>query len=80
MTSSKNSYSTRTPLKVDGKEYQIFSLAALGKAGFKSISRLPFSLKVLLENLLRHEDDRFVRKADIEALANRDVPTSELPL
>jgi aconitate hydratase len=76
MISSKNSFSTRTALTVDGKAYQIFSLAALERAGFSNVSRLPFSLKVLLENLLRNEDDRFVRKADIEALASRDVTQS----
>jgi aconitate hydratase len=76
MISSKNSFSTRTMLTVDGKAYQIFSLAALERAGFSNVARLPFSLKVLLENLLRNEDDRFVRKADIEALANRDVTKS----
>jgi aconitate hydratase len=76
MISSKNSFSSRTTLTVDGKAYQIFSLAALERAGFSNVARLPFSLKVLLENLLRNEDDRFVRKADIEALANRDVTQS----
>jgi aconitate hydratase len=76
MISSKNSLSTRTTLTVEGKAYQIFSLAALERAGFGNVARLPFSLKVLLENLLRNEDDRFVRKADIEALANRDVTQS----
>ncbi len=69
MVISKNSFSTRTSLKVEGKEYQIYSLAALEKAGYKNIARLPFSLKVMLENLLRHEDGRSVAKSHIEALA-----------
>ncbi len=76
MISSKNSFSSQTTLTVDGKAYQIFSLSALERARFRNVARLPFSLKVLLENLLRNEDDRFVRKADIEALANRDVTQS----
>ena len=42
-------------------------------AGFPQIARLPYSLKILLENLLRCEDDRFVKAADIEALARWDV-------
>ncbi len=50
-----------------------FSLAALEAKGFPGVARLPFSLKILLENLLRHEDGRFVKAADIEALARWDV-------
>ena len=65
-----NSFGTRKALSVDGHSYDIFRLDLLGKAGFTNISRLPVSLKVLLENLLRHEDNRHVNKRDIEALAN----------
>src|SRR2546430_11854526 len=67
-----NSFGTRRALKVGGDSYDIFSLAQLETAGFKNISRLPVSLKVLLENLLRQEDNHHVNKADIEALANWD--------
>jgi aconitate hydratase A / 2-methylisocitrate dehydratase len=70
---SNNSFHTRTPLTVGGDSYQIFSLPALEKAGYPSISRLPFSLKILLENLLRREDARFVDPEDIQALAGWDV-------
>ena len=56
--SSVNSFGTRTPLAVGGRTYQMFSLPALQRAGFPEIARLPFSLKILLENLLRHEDGR----------------------
>ncbi len=63
-----NSFSTRTTLEAAGQSYEIFSLAALSKAGL-NITRLPYSLKILLENLLRHEDGRSVTKADIEFLA-----------
>ncbi len=47
MISSKNSFFSRTTLTVDGKAHQIFSLAALERAGFSNVERLPFSLKVL---------------------------------
>jgi aconitate hydratase len=66
----KNSFGTREALKVDGREYDIFALEALEKKGVGSVSRLPFSLKVLLENLLRQEDGRFVKTPEIEALAS----------
>jgi aconitate hydratase len=66
---SKNSFGTRDILQVDGKSYEIFRLSALEKKGVGHPSKLPFSLRVLLENLLRQEDGRFVHPADIEALA-----------
>jgi aconitate hydratase len=68
-----NSFGARTPLVVSGRTYQMFSLPALERAGFAEIARLPFSLKILLENLLRHEDGRFVKASDVEALARWDV-------
>ncbi|HEY6996968.1 MAG TPA: aconitate hydratase AcnA [Candidatus Binatia bacterium] len=64
-----NSFATRKALKVGSESYDIFSLPQLEQAGFKNVSRLPISLKVLLENLLRQEDNHHVNKADIEALA-----------
>src|SRR5205807_8343024 len=51
--------------------YDIFSLPAFAKKAKFDLSRLPYSLRIMLENLLRHEDDRFVKKTDIEALAGR---------
>jgi aconitate hydratase len=66
---SKNSFSSRAALKVGGDSFDIYRLDAIERAGVGNVARLPFSLKVLLENLLRHEDDHFVRYADIEALA-----------
>ena len=74
--STVNSFGTRTPLAVGGRTYQMFSLPALERAGFPEIARLPFSLKILLENLLRHEDGRFVKAADVEALARWDVKST----
>ena len=66
---SKNSFGTRDTLTVDGKSYEIFRLSTLEKKGVGHAGKLPFSLRVLLENLLRQEDDRFVHAKDIEALA-----------
>ncbi len=68
-----NSFGTQTSLTSGGETFQLFSLPALEKAGFPSIARLPFSLKILLENLLRREDARFVDPEDIQALAGWDV-------
>ena len=65
---TRNSFGSRARLSVDGREYGIHSLAALERAGLP-VARLPFSLKILLENLLRHEDGRVVRAEEIEALA-----------
>src|SRR3954453_21493874 len=73
LMSTVNSFGTRTTLSAGGRTYQMFSLPALQHAGFPEIARLPFSLKILLENLLRHEDGRFVKAADVEALARWDV-------
>src|SRR6188508_1335418 len=67
---SLNSFNTETRLTAGGETFRIFSLPALEKAGFGGVSRLPFSLKILLENLLRREDDAFVKADDIRALAD----------
>ncbi|MFQ5539957.1 MAG: aconitase family protein, partial [Candidatus Binatia bacterium] len=66
---SLDSFGTRSILKVGTQSYEIYRLDRLGKAGFKDASRLPVSLKILLENLLRQEDGLLVTKTDIEALA-----------
>jgi aconitate hydratase len=65
-----DSFATRKTLAVGNQSYDIFRLDLLEKAGFKNVSRLPVSLKVLLENLLRREDNHHVNKSDVEALAN----------
>ena len=70
---SHNSYQTRAPLNVGADTFQIFSLPALERAGFGGLARLPYSLKILLENLLRREDGRFVDGDDIQTLAQWDV-------
>jgi aconitate hydratase A / 2-methylisocitrate dehydratase len=65
-----DSFGTRKTLAVGNQSYDIFRLDLLDKAGFKNVSRLPVSLKVLLENLLRQEDRHHVDQGDIEALAH----------
>src|SRR5690349_19319999 len=64
-----DSFKCLRPLKVGSKTYAYFSLPTAEKNGLKSISRLPFSMKVLLENLLRHEDGRTITKEDIQGFA-----------
>jgi aconitate hydratase len=64
-----NSFNSRSTLKVGKKEYEIYRLDALDKQGV-STRHLPYSLRILLENLLRTEDGRNVTKDDIRALAN----------
>jgi aconitate hydratase len=66
---SLNSFGSRSALRVGQRQVQIYSLNALEKAGVGDVSRLPYSIKVLLENLLRHEDGRSVIAADIEYVA-----------
>ena len=70
---SLNSFGSRTGLTAGGQTFQIFSLPALEKRGFTNAARLPYSLKILLENLLRREDRRFVDAEDVEVLAGWDV-------
>ncbi len=69
MSQSPDSFKCRKKLTAAGKEYTYFSLVEAEKNGLAGISRLPFSMKVLLENLLRNEDGRSVTKQDIEAVA-----------
>ena len=66
---SLDSFKCRKKLTVGAKTYHYFSLKAAEKNGLAGISKLPFSMKVLLENLLRHEDGRSVTKEDIEGVA-----------
>ena len=64
-----NSFGTRTEIRSGGQAVQIYSLPALEKAGFSGVARLPYSMKILLENLLRREDNAFVKADDIRAVA-----------
>jgi len=65
---TKNSYNSLTNIKIDGKEYNYYSLKKAEENGLSGISKLPKSLKVLLENLLRFEDDLSVTKNQIDAV------------
>jgi len=74
----KDTFGARSTLAVGGKDYEIFRLDAV-KEGH--VAKLPYSLKILLENLLRHEDGRDVTRDDIIALANWDPkadPSTEI--
>ncbi len=66
---SLDSFNCRRTLKVDGEKYDYFSLTEAEANGLAGIGSLPFSLKVLLENLLRHEDGRTVTADDIRGIA-----------
>jgi len=68
--SNIDSFKCRKTLNVGGKDYVYYSLTEAEKNGLEGISRLPYSMKVLLENLLRNEDGNSVKKADIQAVAN----------
>jgi len=68
---SVDTFKARSTLDVEGKSYEIYRLQAVADAGF-DVSRLPYSLKILLENLLRTEDGSDITAADIEALAGWD--------
>jgi len=70
MAQSTDSYGVLQTLEIGDRSYRYYSLAALAEAGFEALGRLPFSLKVLLENLLRGEDGVSVTRDDIAALAN----------
>ena len=67
---SKNSYKSLKKITVNDKEYNYYSLNEAEKNGLEGINKLPKSLKVLLENLLRYEDDLSVTKSQIEAIKN----------
>ncbi len=72
---SKNSFGAASTLSVDGREYQIFRLRALEGEG-TDLTRIPYSIRILLENLLRFEDDRTVKRSDIEYVAKWDPKTA----
>ncbi len=67
---NKNSYKSLKKITVNDKEYNYYSLKEAEKNGLEGINKLPKSLKVLLENLLRYEDDLSVTKSQIEAIKN----------
>ena len=67
---NKNSYKSLSDLEVNGTNFKYYSLKKAETNGLQGISKLPKSLKVLLENLLRYEDDLSVNKQQIEAIKN----------
>ena len=67
---NKNSYNSLKSIFIDNKKYKFYSLNEAEKNGLNGISKLPKSLKVLLENLLRYEDDISVNKKQLEAVKN----------
>ena len=71
--SHPNSFGSRSTLDVNGRRYAYFRLSALDGVSGTTAATLPFSLRVLLENLLRGEDGAFVKRSDVEALARWDV-------
>ena len=68
-----NTFGSRSTLDVAGRQFTIFRLDSLATLANGNADRLPFSLKILLENLLRNEDGRFVKPDDVRALATWDV-------
>lgn len=80
MAVQSNSFSTKKDLYVKGSTYKIFHLPTLEKQN-RDISKLPFAIRILLENLLRHEDGKIVTTSDIESLLKWDgkrVPEKEI--
>ena len=65
---SKNTFKSLSKITINGKDYKYYSLLEAEKNGLDGISKLPKSIKVLLENLLRYEDDLSVNKSQIEAV------------
>src|SRR5690242_3674901 len=67
-----NSFGAAGDLQVGSRSYRIYRLSALEKAG-ANLARIPYSIKILLENLLRHEDNLTVKRTDIEYVAKWDT-------
>ena len=81
MTTTIDSFKSRATLTLAGKAVDIFRLDALRQANVGDVATLPYSIRVLLENLLRHEDDKTVTREHIEAVAKWDPkaePTLEI--
>ena len=66
----KNSYNSLKSINIEGNEYKYFSIKEAEKNGLEGVSKLPKSLIILLENLLRFEDDITVTKNQIVAISN----------
>ena len=81
MTVCKNSFGVKSYIKSNGSSFAYFSLNKLTGAGFSNVHRLPFSIKILLENLLRNEDAFLFTSKDVEKLAlwNTESEMCEIP-
>jgi aconitate hydratase len=82
MTAFKDSFSVLDSLQAGNMPYSFFSLKKLESQGLADLSKMPFSIRVLLENALRNEDGRLVNKSDIETILQYDarkVPSREIP-
>ena len=73
-----NSFGAAAPLRIGSSDYRIFRLDTLEKRGFQQVTRLPFSIRILLENLLRLEDGRKVSAAEIEGVASGTLGSKEI--
>ncbi len=81
MTKNYNSFNTKSTLTHNSQTYQFHSLPLLESKGIGPVSRLPYSIRILLENLLRYEDNLAIKKDQIQALANWDakaLPSREI--
>ena len=65
---NKNSFNSKSKIKINNQDYTFYSIPEAEKNGLDGVSKLPKSLKVLLENLLRYEDDLTVNKDQISAI------------
>jgi aconitate hydratase len=74
---SKNSFGAAVKLRVGNQEYECFRLSRLEETGVGNVARLPFSTKILLENLLRHEDGRRVSADDVALVARGEGANSK---
>jgi aconitate hydratase len=74
---SRNSFGSRATLTVDGTPYVMYRLDVLRERSRGNVDKLPFSLKILLENLLRNEDGAFVKSSDVETMASWDVKAAK---
>ncbi|WP_031500503.1 aconitate hydratase AcnA [Bryobacter aggregatus] len=77
--SNRNSFGAASSLTVGGRDYEIYRLSALSRVGF-DMKRIPVSIRILIENLLRFEDDLTVKKSDIEYVSqwNLSAPAQEI--
>ncbi|MCD4778910.1 MAG: aconitate hydratase AcnA [Desulfobacterales bacterium] len=76
MADFKNSFGTKSTLNTSDGQVNYFSLSKLADSGFTGIDRLPFSIKILLENLVRNEDSNIIKKSDIENMAGWNADAS----